>query len=396
MTVTLGIPELLGIIACSQALILGSQLWLGGTGNRAANRVLALYILAQAIYLGFSSWAFSAYRPPYFELYRLMGVIYLFGPLFFVYARLLAGESTSLWACRWHFLVPLLLWWGVLPLLLDTPTLVSHHNYGELPLAVKRQLSIVSMSSQLVMLVYALWTLDVLRNHRARIREHFSDLDRINLHWLAALAHLMWVMAALHLFSDGVGLMFGVYLWPATMVSFVATILIINYIGVMSIRQPVIFHGGAVGADNGEMAVADAEPEAAAEAPAEGVTGKYDKSGLDDERAQAIWQKLEQAMTEQDLYLQHGLKLSDLARYIATRGNYLSQVINSCAGVNFYEYVNGYRVHRAQQLLRDTDRGVADIAEASGFSSLNAFNTHFKKRAGMTPSEFRKQAGAAG
>jgi two-component system response regulator YesN len=48
------------------------------------------------------------------------------------------------------------------------------------------------------------------------------------------------------------------------------------------------------------------------------------------------------------------------------------------------------RIDRAKELLDFTDKSIAEIAEASGFSNQNYFTRTFKKITGMTPSHYRK------
>jgi len=68
-------------------------------------------------------------------------------------------------------------------------------------------------------------------------------------------------------------------------------------------------------------------------------------------------------------------------------------VINESFRRSFYDYVNQYRVDEARQLLLDpakADHKIASIAYDSGFNSLSTFNDVFKKMAGVTPSQFKK------
>ena len=80
------------------------------------------------------------------------------------------------------------------------------------------------------------------------------------------------------------------------------------------------------------------------------------------------------------------------------RPDYVSQVINTRAGVNFYEFINDFRVGEACRLLEfdpENRRNIADIAQDAGFSSINVFNSHFKRLRNTTPSAYRKQLVAA-
>ena len=53
------------------------------------------------------------------------------------------------------------------------------------------------------------------------------------------------------------------------------------------------------------------------------------------------------------------------------------------------------RLDKARQLLAETNQKIVTVATESGYRHLGFFNTTFKKRFGMTPSEWRKKEGRA-
>ncbi len=88
------------------------------------------------------------------------------------------------------------------------------------------------------------------------------------------------------------------------------------------------------------------------------------------------------------------LKLDQLAELLGFGPKELSVIINRHFGMNFYEFVNLYRIQDATNLLSNPDgvqRTITEIYLASGFNSKSVFNTFFKKKMGMTPSQFRRQ-----
>ena len=58
-------------------------------------------------------------------------------------------------------------------------------------------------------------------------------------------------------------------------------------------------------------------------------------------------------------------------------------------GLPPYQYVITRRVERAQQLLREGDLSLAEIAARAGFSDQSHFSRHFKRLVGVTPRQFR-------
>jgi two-component system response regulator YesN len=56
-----------------------------------------------------------------------------------------------------------------------------------------------------------------------------------------------------------------------------------------------------------------------------------------------------------------------------------------------FDYLTNLRINRAKYLLLSTDMTCIEICFDSGFTNLSYFNRTFKRRAGMTPTQFRSQ-----
>lgn len=75
--------------------------------------------------------------------------------------------------------------------------------------------------------------------------------------------------------------------------------------------------------------------------------------------------------------------------------NYLNFIspIDHIMGLHLFDFVNEYRINYAKELLLDQKRQdltVLEILYDAGFNSKSSFNTEFKKRTGVTPTEYRK------
>ncbi|QIZ10324.1 AraC family transcriptional regulator [Priestia megaterium] len=62
-------------------------------------------------------------------------------------------------------------------------------------------------------------------------------------------------------------------------------------------------------------------------------------------------------------------------------------------GLTPNEFLNRLRIQSASDLLRSTNKSMIDLAFASGFQSLSAFNKQFKRYTGLSPREYRKKNG---
>lgn len=91
-------------------------------------------------------------------------------------------------------------------------------------------------------------------------------------------------------------------------------------------------------------------------------------------------------------YLKSDLKISDLAGLLSVPSYQLSQLINNEFLVNFYDFINKYRVEEAKKLLMaDTlNYKVLSIGYEVGFNSKATFNRVFKKFTNLTPTDYRE------
>jgi hypothetical protein len=72
--------------------------------------------------------------------------------------------------------------------------------------------------------------------------------------------------------------------------------------------------------------------------------------------------------------------------------NQLSGIINLAFAILIL-FVSDHRIHEAKKMLSDplnNDKTILNILYDAGFNSKSSFNDLFKKKTGMTPSEFRK------
>jgi AraC-like DNA-binding protein len=111
------------------------------------------------------------------------------------------------------------------------------------------------------------------------------------------------------------------------------------------------------------------------------------------DRHTELKEKLLQYMDAGKPFLKSDLKLSELAEALGVPAYQLSQLINEGFLVNFYDFINRYRVEEAKKLLVEDTRGykILAIGYEVGFNSKATFNRVFKNSTGLTPSEFRER-----
>ncbi|MBL7931338.1 MAG: helix-turn-helix transcriptional regulator [Bacteroidia bacterium] len=121
---------------------------------------------------------------------------------------------------------------------------------------------------------------------------------------------------------------------------------------------------------------------------------KYKSSALTEDLVQELGIRLEELMRSQKLFKDERLRLDSLAKLLDVSRNSVSQVINR-TGMNFFEYVNSWRIEEAKKLLSETSKeelNIIEVAYEVGFNNKVSFNKSFKKSTGLTPTEFRRLA----
>jgi AraC-like DNA-binding protein len=91
-------------------------------------------------------------------------------------------------------------------------------------------------------------------------------------------------------------------------------------------------------------------------------------------------------------YLDPELSIGDVCGRIGLPVHQVSKALNARLKMNFYRFINEYRVEEAKRALLDEgkpEKSILAIAMASGFNSKSTFNEVFKKSTGLTPSQFR-------
>ena len=85
------------------------------------------------------------------------------------------------------------------------------------------------------------------------------------------------------------------------------------------------------------------------------------------------------------------LKLSDVADQVYVSQWHLSKLLNRYLGQNFSEILNGTRIEKAKEMLKDPALRIGDIAEEVGFSDMAHFSRVFKKVEGISANEYRNK-----
>ena len=85
------------------------------------------------------------------------------------------------------------------------------------------------------------------------------------------------------------------------------------------------------------------------------------------------------------------ISLDDVAAYLHKSPTYFSHYFKNNMGVSFKEYLDSLRFSYSKKLLIYSNESIQNVCIQSGFNNLPNFLRRFKKRYGMSPTEYRKE-----
>ena len=89
-------------------------------------------------------------------------------------------------------------------------------------------------------------------------------------------------------------------------------------------------------------------------------------------------------------YMMYDISLDSVSAILNINASYFSAQFKRAFGVNFVDYLTDLRMNAAKELLMDPFRATAEVASMVGYESPNYFARAFKKKTGMTPTEYRR------
>lgn len=91
-----------------------------------------------------------------------------------------------------------------------------------------------------------------------------------------------------------------------------------------------------------------------------------------------------------DEHLEKKINFSRISKEIAYSQAYTVRLFKKHMGITPHEYILRRRLETAQLLLKHSTLSIKEIAERLVFSDQYHFSNYFKKRLGLSPSQFRK------
>lgn len=354
------------LLGAAQGFLLVAVLALRKT-NVSSNRILALLLGLFSINL--LNLAAREYMPGNFSLLTAPFSL-IYGPLiwFYVSSLTLNTDNKIKRFAILHFV----------------PFFAAIFIYSPFyPFEISKYIMVILGFKIIQYAAYLTASLIVLKRHESFIRDFFSDIGSVTLQWLRIMIIIDFISLLIVSFFMVMHI-FDIYDISAgktvSRVTFIISSLVIYIIGYFSMKQPEIRQMSENRTDESDQSAK---------------TLKYENSRIEDDVIAQYMKELSAYMESKKPYLNPDITLKDLADALSLTYHDLSQVLNAGFKMNFYNYVNTFRINEAKNILSDpkrSDNKILSVVYESGFKNKSNFNTFFKKITGMTPSEYRKNA----
>ncbi len=318
-------------------------------------------------------------------LFDLQGPLALIGfaiplissPLLFLYILSLTGQRVSRATVLLHLSI-YFLYIGIVLLFKGNVELIASKGFLSLPENSPAIMQFYAVPMAISGLIYSIWDLFLLKKHHNRISEIFSFYEKINLNWVRYLVYSFFGIFLIASFIIFGTTRFQLFTMENTFafVGITLSIFLVAF-GFYGFKQTTVF--------------SDIQPE-----KHQSNSKAYVKSGLTAEKIVEAADQIEEVMRTAKPFLDEELTLNLLAEQCGQTTSHLSQIINQHFKMNFYDFVNQYRIEEAKKMLLSSDHdrlSLLGIAYDCGFKSKSSFNRYFKKFCGTTPSEFKKNQG---
>lgn len=362
-----GLHEILCIVAIAHLSLFSLFLVTQQKGKRLSNGLLAAFLFSKCLgIVNHLIYRLEVQNPHVY--FVLVPFAFLWGPSLYFYIRSLVYKDFRLLKRHVIHLAPFVLAWAYFIVVYHARSvetkvqiLNSTGDYSSMNEIVFVGLLHLLIAGYICASILTLW------RYRRNLKDVYSSLEEINFSWMNVVLFGFTFIWGIDVFQFILATMgrHSLFLSSSMLVMIVVFAHAVVYKG---LRQPEIFSGIDQKA-------------------------KYQQSPLTKEEKEKYLVQLQCYMEREKPYLNPGLSINRLAKQLVIPSRYLSQVINETLGMNFYDYVNRFRVEEAKNLFMDTsnnERNILELLFDAGFNTKSVFNRVFKKYTGMTPSEFKR------
>lgn len=305
-------------------------------------------------------------------------VLFLFGPLLYLYVSSLAVENFRLKKTDLLHLLPMLAI-DIHRTFAGSSGISNVSDISGAPQVLYNRIYYTLLVFSY--LFYWIFSLKLLLEHHRKIPYRFSNYtSRNSLRWLTFVLTLFLVLFVNDLIGTYITrvLGFAIPRFSSISLNFTVFTFIMIFFG---INQNAIYKSRA----ENQIPI---EPEIS-----EKLQVKQIRSNISDDQLNDLNARIIEYLNHQKPYLNSDFSLQMMADDLKVSRQKLSEVINQRQKKNFYKLINEFRVQEVKEKLNNpafSHYTVLGVGLECGFNSKTSFNRIFKDETGFTPSEFKR------
>ena len=355
--------------------------------NYISNVLISIFLILNALNSSGSFLGIFVYPSfPGFGLFISTTASFLQAPVLYLYILSIIYSDFKLKKKDLLHLLPFLV-----VLILFIPSYYSQdfnakQQYRREPMSLDRlDLNLSYIILNLQALFYIIMSFRAINKYKQLLLENYSNANKFNYRWMLRLISIYAIIAVLegtrHLFM----FMNIDFLSRYALLLFVQMIILgfICWMVLKALHSPDLFRG-----ISSDMLLVK----------------NYKERGLTDlENVEVVEEnsihirklaEIDQFMLDKKPFLDASLTLFDLANQLGISKQEFSLLINRDLNQRFFDFINGYRIRLAMDILKDPskkDLTVLEVLYEVGFNSKSSFNTAFKKLTNYTPTQYRQK-----
>ncbi|QCW99056.1 helix-turn-helix transcriptional regulator [Aggregatimonas sangjinii] len=363
--------DVLLLLGIAQGFFLGVTLPIVHQRNVKANKVLSVQLILACLTL---LTRLVVYKAEEFWLIQrfvlLEPLIFVFGPLGYIYLKRLLEKDREEFVLSWHYYVPAVLY---LSYLIFINTYTSQEFARSLSSGDFRIPFFIAELAALLFNLY-FWYLSahffskVLKKEKEQLSFSQTALGFVKV-ILVCTGVILFAWSLSFCSNHFFRIAFPVVNYNLVWISIPVLIYIVGY---FALRQPEIFRVSAI-EEKSKTAI---------------------KPVMDEQEIQKLRRNLTELMINEKVYLHNELTLVELSQLLNTSTNKLSWFLNTVHQSNFYDFINGYRIKAFVAKLEQNEHKAKTLFSLSmevGFNSKSTFNKAFKASLNETPSSYIKK-----
>ncbi|MBO0322264.1 AraC family transcriptional regulator [Muricauda sp. CAU 1633] len=348
----IGIQNIVPILIVFQSTLFAIYLFTYKGPKKVSNRILAFFLAVLALqFLALLNLMGQTRLEEVFAIRCIFG--FLYGPLLYLYSNSLIYDYFKLKKKDVVHFIPALV-------ILVAPMLGHYLCDRAVPLMY------------VILIGYILFAIGEIISYRRIMLHTHSSIDRVDLSWVIWTMTIFCSALLMDIVSQYLININRVLDIPLV---HIFVLFLVNWMFYKGLKQPQIFSGIS---RIDEMIVRQ----------------RLEKDEKDMEGIDLEMERIEKFMESDQPFIDSDLSLNGLAHKLQMPARKLSNVINHGFQNNFMGFINDYRIELAKERFEnqsDPKETILEVMFDVGFNSKSSFNTIFKEKTGLTPSEYKKK-----